>query len=113
MNKNQHIVIGTIIFVLYLIFFFLMHPIDSQVIVFSYVALLAGSIIPDVVEPASDWKHRGFGHSKRVLKKMALVFFVCSLIAIVFQYSLIVSSFLLGYIVHLLADATTKVGLMD
>jgi len=113
MNKNQHIVFGILSFLPYYLVFNSIHEIENQVILYSILSVLIGSIIPDIIEPATNWKHRGYGHSKRILIRLAQFLLLFSFIAIFFQYVLIVSSFLLGYLIHLLADSTTKIGLMD
>lgn len=113
MNRDQHLIFGTLSFVPYIVLFFWINGTDIQIISLSYLGLLTGSIIPDLIEPATDWKHRGFYHSKRILKQLTKIFLLFSLISVLFQILLIISSFLLGYVIHLLADSTTKVGLMD
>jgi membrane-bound metal-dependent hydrolase YbcI (DUF457 family) len=63
--------------------------------------------------------HRGIGHSKRALKFIAKLFAItsiCGLISFLISTSSIfylISCFFLGYLFHLLADATTEVGLPD
>ena len=63
--------------------------------------------------------HRGMGHSKRALKFIGKVFVLTALLGFlsifnsIFLNFYIISSFSLGYVAHLLADATTTAGLPD
>jgi len=119
MNKEQHLFIGIIAFVIYTWIFYFIIKISTDVIFFGFVCVIIGSIIPDILEPPRNWMHRGIGHSKRALKFSAKIFVITaliSLISIIFREFLIfyiISCLFLGYLVHLLADSTTEVGLPD
>jgi len=56
-----------------------------------FLAVLAGSIIPDVLEPPTSWTHRDLFHSVRALKFAAIVFVLMTLIGL--HVSLIYSAF--------------------
>jgi membrane-bound metal-dependent hydrolase YbcI (DUF457 family) len=119
MNKEQHVVIGIIIFCIFTWLLYSLVKIPSNIIIYGLIGAIFGSIIPDILEPASNWMHRGLGHSKRALKFIGKIFIVTAFLgALAFFNSLffifyIISSFFLGYVAHLLADATTPVGLPD
>jgi membrane-bound metal-dependent hydrolase YbcI (DUF457 family) len=88
-------------------------PIQIDVLFYAGLAAVIFTILPDLIEPATSWTHRAFGHSKRVLKGTFLVFLLFTLIALLFSYALVVGGAMLGYSVHLLADSTTPAGLPD
>lgn len=113
MNKEQHLTIGTISFSIFILAIYQIREVDTQFLVLGFLGLLLGSVIPDIIEPPTSWKHRGFYHSKRILKQLIPICIIISIIAIFLQFMLIISSFLLGYVVHLLADSTTEIGLME
>jgi membrane-bound metal-dependent hydrolase YbcI (DUF457 family) len=119
MNKQEHVLIGLIIFLAFSWLFYFLVKIPSDVIIYGLIGAILGSIIPDILEPATNWMHRGLGHSKRALKLTGRIFAITALLGLLsFFISLffifyIVASFFLGYVAHLLADATTAVGLPD
>jgi membrane-bound metal-dependent hydrolase YbcI (DUF457 family) len=119
MNREEHVVIGIVFFAVYTYFIFSLIKLSTNTIVFGAIAVVLGSIIPDVLEPATNWMHRGLGHSKRALKFTAELFGITALIGLItviipiFFISYVISSFFLGYVAHLLADSTTPVGLPD
>lgn len=76
----------------------------------AFFPLVIGSVLPDVLEPAADYKHRGFFHSKRVLKKMPVSVLIGFIIGWSTGYYHLFFG-LLGYSTHLLCDATTPMGL--
>jgi membrane-bound metal-dependent hydrolase YbcI (DUF457 family) len=71
------------------------------------------SILPDWIDPPTSWKHRAFGHSKRVLKNAFLLFLLFTLVALIYPYAIILSGAFLGYVSHLAFDWTTPAGLPD
>jgi membrane-bound metal-dependent hydrolase YbcI (DUF457 family) len=119
MNKQEHVFIGIIIFAIYTWFLYSLVKISSNTIIYAAIGAILGSIIPDVIEPASNWMHRGIGHSKRALKLTGKIFVITGLLGVlsyfhsIFFNFYIIASFFLGYVAHLLADATTPVGLPD
>jgi hypothetical protein len=119
MKKGEHLFIGVIAFLVYTYFISLLVRIPTDGSIFGLFSTLFGSVIPDFLEPATNWMHRGLGHSKRALKFVTIIFAIttiCGLISFSISTSSIfylISCFLLGYLVHLLADATTEVGLPD
>jgi membrane-bound metal-dependent hydrolase YbcI (DUF457 family) len=117
MRRQTHLVIGAIAFLTYTypLYLFLKIPMNTMLI--GFFAVLFGSVIPDVLEPPTNWTHRGLVHSKRALKFSAEMFAVTSALGLfqfyipVFYLSYVASGFFLGYLVHLFADATTPAGL--
>jgi membrane-bound metal-dependent hydrolase YbcI (DUF457 family) len=117
MRKQAHLVIGAITFSAYTYPMYLLLKIPMNTILLGFFAVLLGSVMPDVLEPPRNCMHRGLGHSRRALKFSAEIFAISALVGL-FSFiipdlflSYVVSSFFLGYLVHLLADATTKAGL--
>ena len=119
MNRKQHLTIGTIAFIVYTYFIFLIIKISGDTIIYAFIAVVLGSIIPDILEPPTNWMHRGLGHSKRALRFTGKIFAVTALIgllsyiAVIFSVFYVISNLFLGYAFHLLADATTEIGLPD
>lgn len=80
-------------------------------------AVVIGSVIPDWIEPATSFRHRGRYHGIGALMTAGLLFGVSALIAVViaffstFSAFYLVSCFFLGYFFHLLADSITPMGL--
>jgi inner membrane protein len=117
MNRQIHIVIGLVFFLLYLYGTAFFHGTSPELIVLGLVAVAAGSLFPDVLEPATTAKHRGFFHSRLALKVVVVLFLLTAILVLVapgipdFVPVFCSSCFLLGYAVHLLADSLTKAGL--
>ncbi len=101
MDRHEHVTIGVLAFI------------------FGLITVAVGSITPDILEPATSWKHRGKCHSKRALKYILEISIVAVILGYVFiiladlSIFYIVSGFFLGYSLHLLADSTTPMGLPD
>jgi len=76
-------------------------------------AVALGSVAPDILEPARLWNHRHTFHSRRTLKVILWVFAITALIGVFSALFFYVSAFFLGYLLHLLADSTTKAGLPE
>ncbi len=119
MKKGEHVFIGVIAFLAYTYFLSFIVRIPSDGSIFGFFCALFGSVIPDFLSLATNWMHRGICHSKRALKFVATIFFItaiCGLISFLISTSpafYLISCFFLGYFFHLLADATTNVGLPD
>ena len=105
MNREEHLTIGVIAFFAYTYF---IDYFSSDAIGYAFIAAVLGSIVPDILEPPTDWAHRDVFHSVRALKLTGMIFVLTALVGL---YT--ISSFFLGYVCHLLADATTEVGLPD
>ena len=81
------------------------------------ICTLAGSVFPDAIEPAYSSRHRGIFHSRGTLMLASALFIALGLASAVslpggkIPLAYPASCFLLGYLSHLLADATTPAGL--
>jgi len=76
-----------------------------------------GNLAPDYMEPSYYFTHRGFYHSQKLLKILAIFTAIVAILWMIFwiilksQFFLFIISFPAGYIVHLLLDSTSKMGL--
>jgi membrane-bound metal-dependent hydrolase YbcI (DUF457 family) len=117
MNRNEHVIIGAIVFVLYSVPVYIADGGIPDYFIYGFFASIIGSMLPDILEPARSWNHRGLFHSKRALKYVGIFsIVVCSIgyLSLVYTYFSIIyafSGFCIGYLFHLLADSTTKMGL--
>jgi len=117
MNRQAHLLIGVICFLVYLYVTGLFHGITGELFVSGIVAVAAGSLVPDIIEPATSARHRGVFHSRRALKAVSVlfllaafsVFFISAVSRSPFVFA--ASCFFLGYAAHLLADSLTRAGL--
>lgn len=81
----------------------------------SIICAFIGSILPDIIERPTNPDHRKFFHSWFILSVFFILSFITCFVLIplyntqIFIY--LIFSFLLGYLSHLLLDATTKKGL--
>jgi hypothetical protein len=117
MNRQAHLVIGIAAFLAY---FYVMglfrHP-AGALFVFGFVAVSAGSLFPDIIEPATSTRHRRFFHSRRALKVAGVLFLIMAAIVLPAPASprlpvvFSASCFFLGYAAHLLADSVSRAGL--
>jgi len=117
MNRQVHLVIGVVLFLVYVYVAGFFHSTSPELFAFGIVAVAAGSLLPDVLEPPTSAKHRGICHSWRALK-FVTVMFLLTAIPVLFtpgipRFPLVFSAscFFLGYSAHLLADSVTRAGL--
>ena len=117
MRRQTHLLIGAVAFVAYTYPLYLLLHLPSGTMLIGFFAALSGSVMPDVLEPARDWTHRGLCHSRRAMRITAYGFAFTAVIGL-FQVidpelylSYLVSGFFLGYAMHLVADSTTPAGL--
>ena len=119
MRKGVHLLLGILVFFVYTYLLSLVRDTSAQFIVIGFFAAMAGSILPDILEPPTSSRHRKIFHSKRALKGTALFFCVAagvSMVPLLPPLPTALSVFscgTLGYLSHLLADATTKRGLPE
>jgi membrane-bound metal-dependent hydrolase YbcI (DUF457 family) len=118
MRKGTHLIIGILAFCGYAYLLGLLHTTTQELFLLGLFAVVTGSLMPDILEAPTSWRHRGLFHSKRALKCMVGIFSITAAIGVLLSpliphaflvYGL--SCFALGYLCHLLADATTKRGL--
>ena len=117
MNRQGHLAIGIVLFLVYAHGAGLFYHATGGLFVFGLLAVIAGSLLPDILEPATGARHRGICHGKRALGFAVLAFFLTAIPVLfsagVSRLSLVftVSCFFLGYASHLLADSFTRAGL--
>ena len=117
MRRTAHLVIGALAFV---VFSLILHGLRTTVHfpwISGFIVACTGTLAPDILEPATSRRHRGFFHSRGAL--VLIVPFLClsSLGTIMFSFFFeatlfyYLSCFLLGYSFHLFADSLTPAGL--
>ena len=116
MNNDEHIFIGLLISVITGIL------ISRSITGFNLVYILihigfgiGGAILPDVIEPPSSAWHRRFFHSKLLLSILLILGLLVVSYAHTSSNSFLgaISGIIVGYTSHLVADATTSMGLPD
>lgn len=111
MNRRWHLITCTIAFAGYAILVNSIVKISLQNIVISFILALIGVILPDILEPPTDPRHRGSFHSKEAFKWVGMILLITALIGLLSYQFYMASGFFLGYFVHLLADSITPAGL--
>ncbi len=117
MNRQAHLLVGAALFLTYVYVGAFFHRVSADLFVPGIVAVAAGSLFPDILEPAASAQHRGIFHSWRVLKFIAVIFLLTAIPVLsapgIPHFPLVFSTscFLLGYSAHLLADSLTRAGL--
>lgn len=117
MKRQTHLFFGGLAFIAYTYPLYLLLNLPSNTMLMGFFAALFGSVMPDVLEPARTWSHRGLGHSRRAMKGAAELFAVTAVLGLLqfldpsLSLCYIVSGFFLGYAVHLVADSATPAGL--
>lgn len=86
-------------------------PIWLSCLFIAGLLVLVGSVFPDKLEPARHWTHRAKWHSSRLLVRFSILCFITMIISAVLPEVLPVSAFLFGYVIHLMMDSQTKMGL--
>jgi len=116
-NSGVHTGIGIIVFFIYSDFIgHIVSSINNQWI-WGIIMVVIGSLLPDVLEPATSYHHRRLFHSQRAFKTSVFLFGSTVLFAVVtalfseFSAFYLASCFFLGYTFHLLADSVTPMGL--
>jgi membrane-bound metal-dependent hydrolase YbcI (DUF457 family) len=108
-NKEVHS--GSVIIPIILYgFIFSFDFIEKNFIYFLFIFL--GTLTPDFLEPAYHYTHRRFFHSIQFLKILFFfLIFGVTIGLIADKIFFLIPSFALGYIVHLLLDSFTPMGL--
>jgi inner membrane protein len=108
MNKNEHY---TVAFIVLIVIYFLLDYINL-IKFFGYaVTLIVGSVAPDILEPAKHYTHRKFFHSSTTLKYLTYSLIPLLIFSLIINNIFYIFFFVTGYIIHLLMDSTTKMGL--
>jgi len=120
MRKGAHLIIGILAFCGYAFLLDLLRETTRELFLVGLFAVITGSLMPDILEAPTSWRHRGIFHSRRALKCMVGTFGItaaaCVLPSSLIPHTFLIyglSCFALGYLFHLLADATTKRGLPE
>ena len=108
MNREEHFFIG---FVLLILSYFILNYLGFLKFFGYAVTLLIGSVLPDVIEPAKDYTHRDYFHSRRFLKILYYGLIVTFIIGLISNQIFYIFFLIIGYIFHLFLDSTTKMGL--
>jgi membrane-bound metal-dependent hydrolase YbcI (DUF457 family) len=117
MRRQTHLFLGALAFLAYTYPLYLLLDLPLNPMIMGFFAALFGSVMPDVLEPARTWSHRGIGHSRRAMKGAAELFAVTAVLGIfrfldpLLTVCYIISGFFLGYAMHLLVDSLTPAGL--
>ena len=118
MRKGIHVIIGILAFFAFVLLLNRIHAIILSFFIVGFFAVIAGSIMPDILEPPTSSKHRRLFHSKRTLNVTVGIFGFSVAVSLLFPLSVAnkvalfgLSCFALGYFFHLLADSTTRRGL--
>ncbi|MDD1668702.1 MAG: hypothetical protein LUO97_02775, partial [Methanomicrobiales archaeon] len=82
MRRQTHLVFGAVAFLVYSYPLYLFLKIPMNMILLGFFAMAFGSVVPDVLEPARDWSHRGLGHSRHAMKGAAELFAVTAVIGL-------------------------------
>jgi membrane-bound metal-dependent hydrolase YbcI (DUF457 family) len=117
MNRQVHLIIGIVLFLVYAHGAGFLNHAAGSLFVLGILTVTAGSLLPDILEPATGARHRGICHGRRTLGFMGMAFLLTAIpvlfspvvprLPLVFP----ISCFFLGYAAHLLADSLTRAGL--
>jgi inner membrane protein len=111
MNTDEHVIIGLFIGLFWGVMSSNFSEFFNFIFYIIYVGLVIfGSILPNIIEPPKDRNSRKFFHSWVVFGVTTIVY-----IWLIFKeqsvFTYLTNGFLLGYLSHLLLDATSRVGL--
>ena len=108
MNSEEHYILA---FILVVASYFVLNYFNLLNYFGYSVALLIGSILPDIIEPAKHYTHRNYFHSKRFLKINYYLLLPTLLIGFFINWIFYLFFLIIGYTSHLWLDSTTKMGL--
>jgi CDP-diglyceride synthetase len=141
-GRNTHIPIGVFCSICASIFLCNGYSMTFvRTVEFSFLGVVGAvfaSLLPDIIEQPSNYRHRGFFHSKRIAIVLTIAMSICLVLFFIvalsdpyssFEFSLLsiltnpdplhpyyiwfVFSICLGYLLHLAVDSQTKMGLPD
>lgn len=104
-GRDAHIGIAFLMFIIYAVFIYLFSLWDY---LFYGAALFFGAILPDILDPWTEenrYNHRGYFHSRRLLKKLYWGLLISFILALVFNWVFYIFFFIIGYISHLWLDS--------
>lgn len=105
MNSKEHY---TLAFILLIVIYFILNYFNLLSYFGYSVSLLLGSVLPDMIEPAKNYMHRNYFHSKRFLKILYYLIIPTLILSILFNYLFYIFFLIMGYISHLWLDSTTR-----
>lgn len=108
MNKEGHFT-GTVILLLILFFVFDYLGLDRYIQYLLFMFFTA--TLPDFIEPAFNYKHRQYFHSKSFAKILGALFVVSFVAGFLIEWVNIFAFLIVGYLFHLFLDSTTPMGL--
>jgi len=116
MRRGVHLAIGLLAFCFYAYLGHFLQEIPREALVFGLLAVLTGSVLPDLLERPKSSRHREFFHSKRVLKGTSMLFLSTAVLWLLPDIPpktvfFGLSALALGYLLHLAADSVTPRGL--
>ena len=107
---NRHIHIGAaMVVIVVLVLILALFKLDFTVSII--MGMLIGTLAPDIIEPATDYRHRHFFHSRKFLKYLFQGLLVSFVLALFISSLWWIFFFIVGYIIHLGLDSTTPMGL--
>lgn len=86
-------------------------PLYWSMIFLAGFCALYGSVFPDFLDRPRNRNHRKGAHSRKLLKWMGGSILIGTVITIVFPAFMFVPGFAVGHLSHLIADASTPMGL--
>ncbi len=109
MRKDEHIGLTILLAIPITTLFYFIGLIEY---LYFILPMFLTTMLPDILEPATNYKHRGFFHSKTTLKFLS-VYCLAPLFILGFAFNFLFYLFfgIIGYISHLLGDWTTPMGL--
>lgn len=113
MNRDGHIFTAVVTSIILIVVYVFLLKKDLFGLIIYLWPIFIGVIFPDLIEPAIDYTHRQYFHSKRVLKICSIVLIISLPIGFLYSGIWYLTSFTLGYIVHLFGDSITPMGLPD
>lgn len=107
-NKQTHIISSIVVIIVACTIFgfniltdYLLHS----------LLFIVGSVFPDIIEPAYSYKHRQFFHSRDLFKILCYSILPLFMFGFFFNELFYIFAFVAGYILHLLMDSKTTMGL--
>lgn len=78
---------------------------------FVIIGAAMGIMLPDKLEPATNYKHRDFFHSGKMLKILLIATLVAFGFGFLIKWAWWLTGLCVGCVIHLLRDSTTTMGL--
>ncbi len=104
-DRNTHKGLALIIFLIYL---FIVYIFSIWDYLFYGFAIFLGAVLPDILDPwtkENRYNHRGYWHSKRLLKKLYYLLMISLILAFLFNWVFFIFFTVMGYLSHLWLDS--------